>query len=213
MPIEPVAVPTAGLLAPAQVAELLTQDATAQRVLEKGLPPQPGDLVGVRLNLNVLKATGQAIQTIHQATNALGYKRNRGFYKGQACGYAQAVVLRNAYFNVSQGGREAIASGRQHKFPMASVDGVLVSTTLPEGFEGIPVSFNPKHQHLFVDAQGHAVHSAEEVVILGNRAYARGQVVYHTEQSAPRKTGHAPSQTKFKSEPAPVPSKSRASFG
>lgn len=81
---------------------------------------------------------------------------------------------------------------------MASVDGTLVSTTVPEGFEGIPVSFNPKSQHLFVDGEGHAIHSAEEVVILGHRAYARGQVVYHTEQSAPRRRGDAPSQTAFK---------------
>ena len=107
-------------------------------------------------------------------------------------------MLKNAYFNVSQGGREAIASGRHHKFAMASVDGTLVSTTVPEGFEGIPVSFNPKSQHLFVDGEGHAIHSAEEVVILGHRAYARGQVVYHTERSAPRRRGDAPSQTAFK---------------
>lgn len=198
MTAQPICVPTTGLLDPAQVAELLTRDATAQRVVEKGQPPQPGDLVGVRLNLNVLKSTGQAIQTIHQATNARGYRRNQGFYKGPACGYAQAVVLRNAYFNVNQSGREAIASGRQHKFPMASVDGTLVSTIVPQGFEGIPVSFNPKSQHLFVDGEGHAIHSAEEVVILGHRAYARGQVVYHTEHSAPRRRGDAPSQTTFK---------------
>lgn len=191
-------VPADNLLSTAQVSQLLEQDATASRVLEKGLVPAAGDLVGVRLNLNVLKSTGQAIQTIHRATNARGYKRNQGFYNGEACGYAQAVVLRSAYFNVSQGGREAIASGRHHKFAMASVDGTLVSTVVPEGFEGIPVSFNPKSQHLFVDGEGHAIHSAEEVVILGHRAYARGQVVYHTEHSAPRRRGDAPSQTTFK---------------
>ena len=191
-------VPADNLLSAVQVSQLLEQDATASRVLEKGLVPAAGDLVGVRLNLNVLKSTGQAIQTIHRATNARGYKRNQGFYNGEACGYAQAVVLRNAYFNVSQGGREAIASGRQHKFAMASVDGTLVSTVVPEGFEGIPISFNPKLQHLFVDSEGHALHSPEEVVILGHRAYARGQVVYHTEHSAPRRRGDAPSQTAFK---------------
>ena len=65
-------VPADNLPSATQVSKLLEQDATASRVLEKGLVPAAGDLVGVRLNLNVLKSTGQAIQTIHRATNARG---------------------------------------------------------------------------------------------------------------------------------------------
>lgn len=191
-------VPTDTLLSPQQISEILATDATAVRVLEKGLSPSPGDLVGVRLNLNVLKSTGQAIQTIHRATNKGGYRRNHGFYNGEACGYAQAVVLKNAYFNVNQSGRESIASGKQHKFPMASVDGEFVSCSVPDGFDGLAISFNPKSHHLFVDAEGLAIHHAQEVVVLGNRVYARG-VSYYTPETAPAKRGTTPSSTQFKS--------------
>lgn len=190
---QPSPVPSNGLLSDADVRALLDVDTVAQRVLAKGEAPRPGDLVGVRLNLNVLKTTGQALQTLHKPTNRSGYRRNQGFYNGEACGYAQAVVLREAYFNVSQGGREAIATGQHHKFPMASIDGTLVSTQAPEGFEGVEVSFNPRTQHLFVDSTHQAVRSAEEVVILGHRAYARGRIEYHTEATAPARAGDFPS--------------------
>ena len=190
-----VAVPTDKILPLAEVKALLENDITATRVLDKGVSPVEGELVGVRLNLNVMKTTKQAIQTLHKATNKAGYKRNKGFYSGEACGYAQAVVLKGAYFNVNQGGREAIASGKHHKFAMASIDGQLVSTQVPEDFQGVEVSFNPRAQHLFVDANNQAIHFAEEVVILGHRAYARGRIDYHTELSAPKRQGDFPSNT------------------
>jgi hypothetical protein len=197
-----VAVPTQQILPTEQVRALLENDLTAMRVLEKGLSPVEGDLVGVRLNLNVMKTTKQAIQTLHKSTNKAGYKRNKGFYNGEACGYAQAVVLAGAYFNVNQGGREAIATGKHHKFAMASIDGQLVGTQVPEGFEGVEISFNPRAQHLFVDANNQAIHFAEEVVILGHRAYARGRIDYHTELSAPKRAGDFPSQTQVLETPA-----------
>lgn len=195
-PPSPVPVPREGLLSDLQLAQVLAHDAVAERVLAKGDPPQPGTLVGVRLNLNLLKSTGVALQTLHRPTNRSGYRRNHGFYSGEACGYAQAVRLKNAYFNVSQSGREAIAAGEQHKFAMASVDGELMDAGVPEGFEGVEVRFNPKSHHLFVDANGLAVHSAQEVLILGHRVYARGHLTYHTELTAPARAGDAPSETK-----------------
>ena len=196
-----VRLPVDRLLAPETVDEALATDAVATRVRAKGLGPAPGELVGVRLNLNVLKSTGLAVQTLHRPTNAGGYRRNRGFYNGEACGYAQAVVLRDAYFNVSQPAREAIAEGRHHKFAMASVDGKLVSFVPPEGFEGLEIGFNPKTEHLFVDAEHRAIHSAEEVVVLGHRIYARGRVVYHTPETVPARKGSAPSMTQVGPKP------------
>lgn len=191
----PVAVRFDTILPPGKVRDLLETDLAATRILEKDIPPQEGDLVGVRLNLNVLKTTKQAIQTIHKATNQKGYRKNKGFYGGEACGYAQAVVLQNAYFNVNQGGRERIATGQVNKFPMASIDGAFSSTTIPRGFEGVEISFNPRTQHLFVDENNQAIHFAEEVVILGSRAYARGRIEYHNEMTAPKRKGDAPSST------------------
>lgn len=189
--------PYGSLLTTDQVSTALESDLVAQRVMQKNVFPSRGELVGVRLNLNVLKSTGCAVQTLHKATNNKGYKKNKGFYNGEACGYAQAVVIKNAYFNVSQTAREAIACGQQHKSPMASVDGEFVATTVPDNFEGVEIRFNPKEQHLFVDADNRAVHFAEEVVVFAHRVYARGKVMYHTEHTAPPRAGEAPSQTQI----------------
>lgn len=190
--------PYGSLLPSEDVLTALNSDATAQRIMGKDQFPISGEKVGVRLNLNVLKNTRCAVQTLHKSTNTAGYKKNKGFYNGEACGYAQAVVVKNAYFNVSQTAREAIAQGHQHKFAMASVDGDFVSIAVPENFEGLEIRFNPKEQHLFVDGNNNAVHYAEEVVVFGHRAYARGQIVYHTEISAPKRAGDYPSKTTFK---------------
>jgi len=197
MPLAPIEVPRDVLLSPQQVKKVLSEDVVSARIMAEDIFPQPGDCVGVRLNLNVLKSTGVAIQTLHQATNDKGYKRNQGFYNGKACGYAQAVHLKNAYFNVQQGAREAIATGTQPKSAMASVDGQLVKAESPEGFEGVEVRFNPRTDHLFVDAEGNAVQFAEEVIILGHRAYAKG-IRYHTELTVPPRAGDAPSNTRIR---------------
>lgn len=205
-----VAIPRDQIMPVQEVEKLLEKDVVAVRVREKGIAPVAGDLVGVRLNLNVMKTTGKAIQTLHLGTNQLGYRRNKGFYGGEACGYAQAVRLKNAYFNVSQGGREAIATGQHSKFPMASVDGELVSTQIPDDFEGVEIRFNPKAHHLFVDANDQGVHSAEDVIILGSRVYARGKVTYHTELSAPKRAGDYPSATKLLPAVSPIATPVRA---
>jgi hypothetical protein len=42
----------------AEIASALAADKAAAKVLAKGIIPQDGDLVGVRLNLNVLKSQG-----------------------------------------------------------------------------------------------------------------------------------------------------------
>lgn len=188
------------------VRDALQSDTVACAILGKNAMPSPGDRVGIRLNLNVLARTGVAVQTIHAATNRTGYRRNKGFYRGEAIGYAEAVVLKDAFFNVSQEGREAIASGQQSKFPMASVDGTFVGLVPDHGFEGVPLRFNPKKGHLFVDPDGYAIQGADEVVVLGHRAYARGTLRYHTDVTAPKRAGSAPSDVRFRPEPVWNPS-------
>ena len=78
------------------VATALQQDSVARRIMAKGLFPVKGQRIGVRLNLNILKNTGVAVQTLHAATNKQGYAKNKGFYNGEAIGYASAVTLKNA---------------------------------------------------------------------------------------------------------------------
>ena len=185
------------LLETSAVEAALQKDATARRILQKGVRLQQGQLVGVRLNLNVLKTTGCAVHTVHKATSLNGHKEGKGFYRGEVIGYLPVVELRDAFFNVSQAGRQAIASGGQAKFPMASVDGVFHGASNADTCDGIEVSFNPKAVHLFVDANACAVQYAEHVTVVGHRIYARGEVRYYSAANAPAPTGNAPSAVRF----------------
>ncbi len=197
--------PTAIALDPQAIATALETDAVARRIMAKDKFPVKGQRVGVRLNLNVLKTTGVAVQTLHAATNRHGYTKNKGFYNGEAIGYAGAVTLKNAFFNVEQSAREAIALGLQAKTPMASVDGQFVEAPVHIPLdEDHPseIRFNPKAVHLFVDADNRAIRRAEFVTIVGHRAYAWGDIEYHTEATAPKRAGSAPSMAIVA--PAPV---------
>lgn len=78
--------PTAIALDPQAIATALETDAVARRIMAKDKFPVKGQRVGVRLNLNVLKTTGVAVQTLHAATNRHGYTKNKGFYNGEAIG-------------------------------------------------------------------------------------------------------------------------------
>lgn len=161
-----------------EVSHALQRDAVARRVMAKRAAPAFGDLVGVRLNLNVLKTTGVAVHTIHRGKTSGGHRLHRGFWTGEVLCYAQTVTLREAYFNVHQAGREAIASGAAAKHPMASVDGNLASLADDADFAGVEVRFNPRIVHLFVDERGRAVRYADEVTMRGSRCYVRGRIVY-----------------------------------
>ena len=173
------------------VDEALSKDAVARRITKQGALIKDGDLVGVRLNLNVLKSTGVAVHSIHRATNTLGYKANKGFWNGKVLTYAPVVQLRHAYFNVQQSARERIAAGTAYKSPHASVDGEL-DLVSERRTDGIEVRFNPKDVRFFVDLDNRAVAYAEEVTIIGHRCYARGEIWYYQSiEEAPAKVGSA----------------------
>lgn len=177
------------------VNNALASDATAVRILQKSKTPSKGMLVGVRLNLNVLKNTGVPVQTIHAATNRRGYQKNQGFYNGEAIDYAGGVLLKNAYFNVNQQAREDIASGRIAKNPMASIDGLFQEKRIESmPVDTVEVRFNPKDVHLFVDENNRALRKAEHVLVIGHRAYAWGDLEYYNELTAPLKMGDSPSK-------------------
>lgn len=182
----------------AVIMQALQKDAVARRILAKGEQPIPGMCVGVRLNINVLKSTGVAVHSIHRPTSKDGHRQGRGFYRGEVISYLPVVVLRDAYFNVHQKGREAIASGTMAKHPMASIDGTFMRQPECPSYDGIAIRFNPRDVHLFVDDENYAVQYAEEVTILGHRAYARGRVTYFKTDAAPRSEGTSPSAVRFK---------------
>lgn len=167
----------------ARVLAALQRDAVARRVMTTRDQPSRGDLVGVRLNLNVLKSTGVAVHSVHRGKTSGGHREHKGFWTGEVLCYAQTVTLRRAFFNVHQAGREAIASGKAAKHPMASVDGELYSLRDCADFGGLEVRFNPRLVHLFVDGGNRAVRYADEVTLLGNRCYLRGRIVYFDEET------------------------------
>lgn len=172
----------------------LRTDAAASKVMAKRHELHTGQLVGVRLNLNFLKATGFAVHTIHAATNKTGYRTGRGFWNGAVLTYEECVTLSHAFFNVSQKAREQIAEGCTAKFPMASIDGTLASVVPIPRCYGVEVAFNPKREHLFRLPDGQSIWYAERVVVFQHRAYASGRIVLHTERSAPERAGSAPTQ-------------------
>lgn len=182
----------------AVIEKALASDAVARRILAKGLSLQVGQLIGVRVNINVIKSTGVAVHTIHKGTSVNGHRSGRGFFRGEVLTYVPVVRLRDAYFNVDQKAREGIATGVASKSPMASIDGAFAEFNGEPIFDGIEVSFQPKRVHLFVDADNHGIQYAEDVTIMGHRAYLRGRVRYYTQSAAPAKVGIAKSDVRFK---------------
>lgn len=175
----------------AEVERALAEDKVCARIMAKQLRPQAGDLVGVRLNLNIWKSRKVPVQTLHKGNGAGKHRQNAGFFGGSVLWYQKIVVLRDAYFNVGQTGREKIASGTESKHPIASVDGVLVDEVSPS-FEGVEVRFEPFATHLFVGPDNRAIRWAEEVTVYAHRVYCRGKILYHTQMTAPPKAGPSP---------------------
>ena len=191
----------AGAVSKAKADEALKIDATAQKIMAKGNTIKNGDLVGVRLNINVLNRTGVPVQSIHKGGEGIRKKmpqpgNQSGFYNGEVLTYAPHAVLRNVYFTVHQPMREKIASGSSSKTPMASADGEWVSTDNPS-FDGVLARFNPHGEHLFIDQKGRAVKWAEEATIMGHRAYLRGEIEYYQPGEAPAKAGESATKAIF----------------
>jgi hypothetical protein len=173
-------------------------DAVGRRILQKGLKPKDGDLVGIRLNLNLLRSSGICVHSVHKATSEDGHTKGRGFYRGVVITYLPCVHLKDVWFSVDQRGRESIASGLRAKHPMASIDGNFLEQN-DQNFDGVKVGFNPMRTHLFLDEGGFAIEYAQDVTVFEHRAYARGRIRYYTNDTAPKRAGNAPSCAKFHS--------------
>lgn len=186
---------TINMVSDAVIDEALASDATSQRIMAKQLAPSVGDIVGIRLNLNLMKTKGVPVQTVHAGNRSDGYRRNKGLYNGAAIAYQKAITVENAFFNVSQKGREDVASGAVSKFPLASVDGEFTDI-LPD-FSGIEISFNPKRVRLFCDSENRPIRFASQATIYANRIYVRGRIEYYVQDTAPAKVGTAPCSIVF----------------
>lgn len=76
-----------GLVSEHQATAALQMDAVARRILAKGIVVADGERVGSRLNINVLRSTGVAVNTVHRGNKGDGYKANRGWWGGEVVGY------------------------------------------------------------------------------------------------------------------------------
>ena len=151
------------------VSDALQTDKTSVRIMEANNEVNEGDIVAVRLNLNVKKNTGVPVQTIHERTAS-----------GKALQYGGAVTLSNVTLDVNQNAREKIVTFRENKFPMAAVRGEFVSSGVDgANLDGVVATFNPFKQHLFVDAAGRPIKSAEEATVIGNTVILRGEIEYY----------------------------------
>ncbi|MEC4720519.1 hypothetical protein RY831_15255 [Noviherbaspirillum sp. CPCC 100848] len=177
------------------VANALASDATSRRIMAKGLMPVEGQIVGARLNLNIMKSKGVAVQTIHSGNSSDGYRRGKGLYNGSALAYLKYVCLTDAFFNVGQAARERIASAVEPKHPMGSVDGAY--SLAEPNFDGVEVRFDPRRLHLFCSEDNRPIQYAEFVTLYANRVYARGRLIFFDEATAPAKVGTSPSEVRF----------------
>jgi hypothetical protein len=174
------------------------------RVEGKGIQLKPGDYIGARLDLPIRSSSknimsgGVPLQAIHMG-NPTNYARDDGgFWNGKIAKYLPSVTMKNVKFRVDQERREATAAGLK-KEPMGSADGQFVRSDNPN-FDGIELRFNPKREHLFVDAMGRAVKYADEVTTMGDRSYARGYIEYFGDEDFVRPTGKSPTQAKVMTE-------------
>lgn len=157
------------------IQQSLMSDPASARVMAKGITPQAGQKVGIRLNLNVKRSTGIPVQTVHDKSAS-----------GEALTYAPAVVVKNANLFVNQAARKNIATFQENKFPMASVDGDLVSTNINDvidqyGFDGVKAVFNPVVSPYFTDVSGRPIKSASEATVIGSSVFLRGEIEYMTD--------------------------------
>ena len=150
------------------VSEALKTDKRSVQIMNERNEIEEGKKVAVRLNLNVKKNTGVPVQTVHDKSAT-----------GKALRYSGAVTLNNVELAVNQGAREKIVTFQENKFPMAAVQGEFVSDGVSvSDLDGVKATFNPFREHLFVDASGRAIKSAEQATVIGNTVLLRGKITY-----------------------------------
>ena len=193
-----------------EINDVIQGHKAGKKILDENAPLSPGDLVGGRLNLNLLDA-GQkkygyrmSILSVHKPSNQKGkkYQEHNGvttLAREKVVRNVDVMTLRNAYFNVNVKGSSEVGAmlhnrfikkldpkqikelypTAKNKFPLASVDGEYVDTPRENtNFDGVMIKYNPMASHMFMDVTGRPIKFAEEVTLIGDRAYARGKIEY-----------------------------------
>lgn len=189
------------------IEKVLRSHKSGLEVLKKNAVLKSGDLVGGRLNINLVKhgtntlGYRPSILSVHKpkSQNTKKHEKHNGvssFSNEPVVRNQDIMTLRNAYFNVNQKGSANVGlkgfmfmNGRAaeldnyptalNKFPLASVDGEYVDMPREDmTLDGIMIKYNPTSSHMFVDLTGRPIKFAEEVTLMGDRVYARGKIIY-----------------------------------
>lgn len=100
---------------------------------------QFGTRRGVRLDIPSAKR-GIVVVSVHEGPSG-----------GTVIGYDRSAVVDDARFIVQAGGQKQIGAEGSNKFPMSYVGGTLVDEEAAPA--GVPVYYDPRHVHLYVDAR------------------------------------------------------------
>ena len=189
------------------IEKVLRSHKSGLEVLKRNAVLKNGDLVGGRLNINLVKhgtntlGYRPSILSVHKpkSKNTKKHEKHNGvssFSNEPVVRNQDIMTLRNAYFNVNQKGSANVGlkgfmfmNGRAaeldnyptalNKFPLASVDGEYVDMPREDmTLDGIMIKYNPTSSHMFVDLTGRPIKFAEEVTLMGDRVYARGKIIY-----------------------------------
>jgi hypothetical protein len=100
---------------------------------------QIGTRRGVRLDIPSAKR-GIVVVSVHEGPSG-----------GTVIGYDRSAVVDDARFVVQAGGQRQIGAEGSNKFPMSYVGGTLAGVDAEPA--GVPVYYDPRHVHLYVDAR------------------------------------------------------------
>jgi hypothetical protein len=101
---------------------------------------QFGTRRGVRLDIPSAKHRGIVVVSVHEGPSG-----------GEVIGYDRSAVVDDARFIVQAGGQKKIGAEGSNKFPMSYVGGTIVDEEATPA--GVPVYYDPRHVHLYVDAR------------------------------------------------------------
>jgi len=153
--------------------------------------PYVGRKVGVRLDIPSVKR-GLPVVSIHAKPSG-----------GPVIGYDHSATTRNARFIVQTAAQRDIGVMGANKRPMAYIGGTLSDE--PAQAAGIPIYYDPRKVHLFVDARNmRPVKGARVVYSVGKKVFAEGLEYYEPGEAPPPPEGMHSLVKMPGGEPAPM---------
>jgi hypothetical protein len=126
---------------------------------------QVGEQVGVRLDIPSSQR-GIEVVAVHERPTG-----------GVVVGYDHSATVEEAKFHVQPAGARKVGAEEGNKFPFAYIGGKLTAEQARR--EGVRIIYNPRHVHLFVEAETmRAVKSARKVYQFGKETYAIDPVFF-----------------------------------